>query len=193
MDVKTLKLLENVAFPLESQLHVARHLSKVNESLKNGMSKSASKRISLNKGSKFDIDFAIEPLELLTRIKDFGQVSRFENINFSRLEIEFTFKESDFPNGIGSTIVVPLSELTELEKTELKVHNKDGIYYSKINGIQPHITFNLVLVLHRSKKVWEVTTCFPGLWTPSLPNRHKMSEEQLKYAVSFWQDHAIIE
>jgi hypothetical protein len=192
MDVKTLKLLENVAFPIESQLHVARHFSEVNESLKNGISKSATKRISLNKGSKFDIDFAKEPLDLMTRIKDFGQVSRFENVNFSSLEIEFSFKESDFPNGIGSTIVVPLSELTELEKTELKVQNKDGIYYSKIDGIKPLVTFSLVLVLHRSKKVWEVTTCFPGVWTPSLSNRIKMGEEQFKYALAFWQEHVLI-
>jgi hypothetical protein len=131
MDSKTVELLKNLSFPIESQLHVARHLEIIPERLQSKTSPTAIKKSLDYDGSNFSSDFITDPNQLITKILDLGSLSKFNNIDYKQLELLFTFSEKSFPLGIRS----------------------DGSSNKK--------TWTLKLVLHRKSNKWEVTTSFP--------------------------------
>jgi hypothetical protein len=87
-------------------------------------------------GSKFLPEFTLDTDQIISNIIESGELKRFENINYNQIELEFTFSKSDYPNGVGA---------------DIKRLNKQ--------------TNNVVLILHRNKNKWEVTTCFPGAYS----------------------------
>lgn len=133
MDSKTLTLLQSLSFPYESEVHVARHLVDVPERLLSKMSLAAEKKSMIYDGSKFSPTFISDTNQLISKILEFGLLNRFNNVNYSQLELEFGFPESTFPNGI---------------EVNRQISSKP--------------VYSLVLILHRSKGKWEVTTSFPG-------------------------------
>lgn len=125
-------LLQNLSFPIKSQLHVARHLLVIPDRFKEMMSKTTLQKSVLYDGSKFYSEFITDSNELIPKIIEYGNLVKFNNVNFSQLELQFTFPESLFVQGIG----------------ESKFNDGKKVY-------------SLVLILHRNKNKWEVTTCFP--------------------------------
>jgi hypothetical protein len=136
MNVKTLTLLKNMSFPRESEIHVSRHLSVVSKRLKAILSASELKRSICYQGSKFFSEFATDTNQIIPNLINNAELKRFQNVNYNQIELEFEISESIYPKGIGR-------DMTEANE--------------KSN--------NLVLILHRNKNKWEVTTCFPGTYS----------------------------
>ena len=100
MDSKTSKLLQNLSFPKESELHVARHLAKLPERLSSRMSNTAKKNAKIYDGSIFSTVFISDTDQLIPRILEFGELAQLNNVNFKQLELEFTFsKDITSPEG----------------------------------------------------------------------------------------------
>jgi len=135
MDLKTSDLLKNLSFPEESEIHVSRHLITISDRLKRKLSVSKMEKSQEYEGSKFYSEFITDTNQIITNILEYGELKRFKNVNYNQLELEFEFYVGAFPNGIGTNL--------------LRSNEKSN---------------NLVLILHRSKNKWEVTTCFPGTY-----------------------------
>ncbi|MFT7156081.1 MAG: hypothetical protein ACI8Q1_001085 [Parvicella sp.] len=185
-------LLSKVSFLKISQLHVSKHFEQLDEDFAPLLSRSQQDRNNRYKGSKFNAHFATHPLQLIDRIIASGTIVRFENVKYSKLEMEVRFSQSNFPSGIGWDSIIPITEIPTGVKQHLKKETRESssvLVYESKEKVTTHI---LVLILHRHNNQWEVTTCFPGVFAPSLPHSFFKTNQLRAEATQFWKEHAFM-
>jgi hypothetical protein len=185
-------LLSTVSFPKISQLHVSKHFEQLDANFTQLLSSSLQDRNNRYKGSKFNTHFATHPLQLIDRIIASGTIVRFQNVKYSKIEMEVSFSQSNFPSGIGWDSIIPITEIPTEARAYLKKETRENSSVLVHKTKEKIPTHTLVLILHRQRNQWEVTTCFPGIFAPSLPHSFFKSNQQRTQATQFWKNHAFI-
>lgn len=143
-------------------------------------------------GSKFHPEFARNPVALWKIIKDriagnhFG--SRFEG---KRKIFSFNFEKEHYPDGIGSSGLIPLSELSQAENDRIEMEDRDGILVQTIQGIKPPATWEMHMVILLTGDPF-ITTIFPGIYAPPFPDRATQAPGEYEENASFWKTHVLI-
>ncbi len=181
-------------FNLDRQFHCLRHFSfEGNEQLRRLAAKFPSYSTSqiqqeLNLiGSKFYADFAQEPLDILKQLKKASQTQN--PIENNKTLIQFAFSKVDFPNGIGNSALLPLSELDEAQQAR-KYKVKRGDFEVWTCEVVRLPTTNVLSIITMEKAgVFDIITLFPGDYAPAFPRGTSELDEQNRM---FWEGHCLL-
>lgn len=138
-------------------------------------------------GSKFYADFAQEPLEILNQLEKASQMQT--PIENNKTLIQFDFSKEDFPNGIGNSALLPLSELDETQQVR-KYKVKRGDYEVWTCEVAELPTSNkLSIIAFENQGFFDIITLFPGEYAPAFPRGTSELEEQNRM---FWEGHCLL-
>ncbi len=138
-------------------------------------------------GSKFHADFAQEPFEILDQFK---KASRMQiPIENNKTLIQFAFSKDDFPNGIGNSALLPLSELDEAQQAR-KYKVKRGDFEVWTCEVAKLPTSNkLSIIAFENQGNFDIITLFPGEYAPAFPRGTSELDEQNRM---FWEGHCLL-
>ena len=181
-------------FSNERQFHCLRHISFHDEDqlkfLQNNFPRHQLKDIRRQLdmvGSKFDPSFVKQPMDILKSFKKASFSSR--NIENNKIVFQFLFSVKDFPNGIGNSALIPMSELsTQQQATKYKV--KQSNYEVWTCEVEELPTTNLLSIIALNQEnTLQIVTLFPGDYAPAFPSGLCDSEEMNRV---FWKGHCLL-
>ncbi len=185
----------NYSFSIENQLHVLSHFHHLDAHYKNTIQKYSTHSLDeinaeLNReGSKFNSNFAGNPLVLLTLLKSEIEDGNYRSIDHSGGKIDFIIQ---FDKAIGTSGIIKIDDLTEEEVRSLKMikYRNANILKATINRTIPTKQVNLVTRLKNDS--YEIITVFPGIYAPSLPDKGKQSKDEYMESRGFWDKYVFV-
>jgi hypothetical protein len=138
-------------------------------------------------GSIFNHTFAKEPLEILNRL-DQG-IIRNRLLENNKTLFQYTFLIDDFPQGIGYSALLPLSELDEAQQAK-KHKVKRGDYEVWTCEVSELPTSNkLSIIAFENEGFFDIITLFPGEYAPAFPRGKSELDEVNRL---FWEQHCLL-
>jgi hypothetical protein len=180
-------MAENLVLQLNefSRLYLCKHFTNLGEDERNYLISIFSHREienNLNQiGSKFLIEFANGPLDLITKLTLLRPQKVFSQNNGRKVLIYF------FDQQIGTASIlhrndIPTAKLKEVTKTK---RGESLVWTWKTTTI--FFTNQLVLIIENNK----VITCFPGIYAPPLPS-NKLIPLALQESIDFWDNYVFL-
>ena len=138
-------------------------------------------------GSKFNKEFAQQPIEILNSlVKDSFTSEDLEN---NKILLQFSFSSKDFPHGIGNSALIPLSELSaQQHSSKYNVNRSDyEVWTCQVEKLPS--TNLLSIIALKQEKTLQIVTLFPGDYAPAFPKGLRDSEEMNRV---FWEGHCLL-
>lgn len=138
-------------------------------------------------GSKFTKEFAQQPIEILNSLAKASFTS--EDLENNKILLQFSFLSKDFPNGIGNSALIPLSELSvQQHSSKYKVNRSD--YEVWTCDVEELASTNLLSIIALKKEnTLQIVTLFPGEYAPAFPRGVGDFE---KWNRVFWEGHCLL-
>ncbi len=175
--------------------HMLRHFDQINDGaidclMKRGFSHQAMEEALHIPGSKFYATFA-QDLKMLEQQFAFGLALNQEIVG-KYLQVQLRFEPSQFPQGIGTLGVVPITNLDKLGVRELVKKENRGIslQHALVDKLPP--TWEMSLILKPQTNYHLLITAFPGTRAYPMPNSN-MPELFFKACTNFWDNHVFLE
>jgi hypothetical protein len=119
--------------------------------------------------SNFKNEFANNPLDLYQRINETTQQQwKIINSDAGKTDYLILFKKEKWKNGIGEDSVIPVNELNDDEKKNIRYEPKENYEIQTLVVKELPVTFKMVLVVD---ELGQVITAFPGRWLPPLDKK----------------------
>lgn len=185
---------EEVRLGSESEFHMLRHFSSVEEGmLANIRGKGHSRREiddMLNApGSRFHATFA-DSIDGLLEIL-FKYPFRMNEGISGNLELEWGFPMAEYPSGVGTRSVSSMESLSEEQRRSVYILKNRGMDLLHLDVEALPATWDCCLVLKRIKAGFLFITAFPG--NPALPLPYAGMEPAALAACSeYWDSHVFL-
>jgi hypothetical protein len=181
-------------FSLESQFHCLRHFSfhEINQlnflqdNFPNYHSKEIREQLDMV-GSKFDPEFARQPMDILNSLKKASFTNR--DIGDNKIVAQYTFSEQEFPNGIGNSALIHLNKLSAQQQAAKYKLNRNNyeVWTCEVDELP---TTNLLTVIALNQEnTLQIVTLFPGDYAPAFPQGLGAEEEKKRV---FWEGHCLM-
>ena len=187
--------LASITYNDRTLFHMLRHFESINQTAKTCLMNRGYTNQDMDAafqmpGSRFYADFA-QDLKTLEQQWEYSQLIS-EAVIGNYLYAQLGFDLVQYPKGIGSLGVLPLSELAQLGKIDLEEKANRGLLlkHAKLDKLPP--TWEMTLILKPQKNYHLLITAFPGSKTLPLPNK-KMKEADLQASIRFWEEHVFLE
>jgi len=187
----------DVMMESESQLHIIKHFSFIDDSYKTKLSKEGNlstdeiEKLLLIPCSKFNPTFTSNPLHLISWLSENTPKSsvRFKN---GKCEISYIVKKSLFPDGIGYDNLIPISCLNQNELKIIKSEKREDFTILSIQKEikKPTWQINCIIVNIGCHKI--LKTIYPGEMAPPFPDNTYQSEKEYEKNIAFWSKYAFI-
>lgn len=185
-----IKDYEKIEFPISAQFHVLLHFNSVDDKyrellLKNGITNEQIEQKLAEDRSKFDEDFATNPVKLWQKLGELIDENNYYSINKADKKV-IIFNVRDEIVGLDNLYLLPISA----DSVSLEDSNHE-VKIIKIHGT-PVETNQVNCVLRPVKDSYELVTMFPGVYAPPFPNSKNQNTEDYSESTLFWKTHAII-
>lgn len=183
-----------IKYRIDNAFHMLRHFEGMDEQLqanllKAGYVEKAIKEALALPGSRFFTNFALDIPGLLNRICHYPFVLlETEDRN---IQLNGHVPPTDFPDGIGTRAVVPVDELTALQRAGIFLRKNRGLdlLHLQVDKIPP--TWEFTLVLRPTQQGHVFITAFPG--SPAMPlPQHRFSRKKQEEYRAFWDKHIFL-
>jgi hypothetical protein len=104
---------------------------------------------------------------------------------------QFTFKKSEYPNGIGNDGLISFDSLDANEISKVYKKKRESSIVNAYPTSNKFPTWEFIVV-SQTQPTHEIITIYPGTYAPPLP-MDTMSPEVFKVCDEFWKVHALIE
>ena len=135
-------------------------------------------------GSKFYARFCDNPFDLIYKLSHYTPFNIKQQTNGNKAILY----KIPFTGGIGNNRVMPLKEILEFDKAQIKKVLRNGYPVNVLEGTVSDCTNQLVVICNSEN---EVITIFPGIYAPSFPPQ-LTNEEDVKASIIFWENHVFI-
>lgn len=192
-----LSLIQNLVFDLDSQIHIIKHFSKLDDNyiayLQNDNNVSfelIKEKLSL-KGSIFNYSFASNPLQLIDKLITADVIELIEESFSNNIELRLKFSMTKYPMGVGSNNLVNLNTLNkkQISIIENKVFNGENIQFVRTKA---QITNEIIFVTLKNKTKFNIITIYPGIYAPPFPLKDKQSAMFYNHCRNFWDEHVFL-
>jgi hypothetical protein len=181
-------------FSLERQFHCLRHFSFheidqfnfIQDNFPNYHSKEIRDQLDMV-GSKFDLSFARQPMDILNSLKKAFFTNR--DIGDNKIVAQYTFSEQEFPNGIGNSALIPLNKLSDQQQAAKYKVNRSNYEVWTCEVKELPTTNLLTIIALNQKNTFQIVTLFPGDYAPAFPQG--LGDEEEKKRV-FWEGHCLM-
>lgn len=184
----------SIKYTLANQLHMLRHFEGLDLSLKERLLKSGYTKRGIQKeldepGSRFFTTFAQDIPSLLKTIFNYPcKEIRGDNGN---LLLHGIVEAADFPNGIGSSGVLPVNDIPPEDRGRILIRRNRGIDLLHLEVDDFPATWEFTLVLRPTKNGHIFITAFPG--PPSMPlPHHRLKKPIYQQCKVYWQNHVFL-
>lgn len=175
--------------------HMLRHFESIHELAQNclierGYKPSAIDAALAIPGSRFHVNFA-QDLKKLERQMQLG-VKQKVHSNPGYQHWQISFDKYQFPNGIGTLGVVPISDLEKLGASHLiqKFNRGILIQHATVN-VLPN-SWDMTVVVKEQKNYHLLITAFPGMPSMPLPKLHHDTQFN-RACQDYWKEHCFLE
>ena len=177
--------------------HLLRHFEIISSDYRNDLMLSGYSIADINygltiSGSKFCRKFATSPQEVIEKVLKNEQTLICEN---NRVEVSIPFSKTVYPFGVGTTNVVPLSELSKDEVSAIKKYprsHSNPYLVNSVKRVKKELTCQVNLILGNRHGFYELITLFPGKIAPPIPNKAVHTTNEYKQFNNFWCNHAFL-
>ncbi len=183
-------------FDEKSQYHVLKHFCEADHEYLSALADALQKKVTDTRkrmklsGSKFNLSFASNPLEVLEKLKSDSDYSiEYLLLNKERIELRCTFHKNIYAEGIGRDALIEQSEFSPVEP--IKTHMKNGFPIMYTHGKSPP-TWELNIIFGLNNSSYYLVTLFPGKYAPPFPDRKKHSEKEFARHCDFWSRYIIL-
>ena len=192
-----INLLQNLVFDLESQVHIIKHFSKLNNNYiaylqkEHGISAGIiDEKLSLG-GSIFHYSFASNPLQLIKQLSNADKIEIIEESLSENIELRLRFSYSDFPEGIGTNNLIHKNTLSEEQKSRIenRVFSGENIQFVKS---KPQKTKEIIFIASKKDSKFHIITIFPGMYAPTFPLKNRQSTKDYYHCREFWDNYVFI-
>lgn len=182
-------------FSTTNQFHVLSHFRQLDENYLKAILENTSYTkndidVELQKeGSKFNPDFASNPLALMELLKAEIEGGNYRSVAGEGNKMDFVIH---FGMETGTTRIISIDELTPEEIRSMKMirYRNTSILKADIKRTIP--TNQVNLVTRRNENHFEIITVFPGIYAPPLPDKEKQPEEDYKASKEFWEGYVFV-
>jgi len=187
----------DIVFDTANQLHVLRHFYEIDNTYKSHLIEEENiseneiiKMISIP-GSKFSKSFISNPLDLLYFLgKNIPQSAL--KLKKERCEINYKVNKQLYPDGIGNDNLIPIANLSERDKTELKYEQREDFHIFSIQKEIKVPTWQINCVFVKEYEHINIKTIFPGIMAPPFPDKTYQTEKEFRKNIAFWNEYAFI-
>lgn len=139
-------------------------------------------------GSKFNKEFAQQPIDILISLAKASFTQR--DIANTKIVGQFSFSWDDFPNGIGNSALIPLSELSAQQQADKYKVNRSNYEVWTCDVAELPATNLLSIIALKLENSLQIVTLFPGDYAPAFPRGLGDSEELNRV---FWEGHCLLQ
>jgi hypothetical protein len=140
-------------------------------------------------GSRFMPNFADTVDTLLDRLFEFPQKTE-RGLN-GNIQLEAEVPEADFPHGIGTLSVVPVSSLSPKERVNIHIRPNRGVDLMHLRVSALPVCWNFSVLLRPSEDEYQFITGFPGSPGMPLPNSN-MDKSLYEACLQYWNTHLFL-
>lgn len=184
----------NIKYTLANQMHMLRHFEGLSDALdasllRAGYTAKGIKKELTEPGSRFFRTFAADIPSLLERVFQYP-LKEIPGDN-GNLLLHGVVDRTDFPNGIGSSGVLPLTGIPSEEKSRIFIRRNRGIDLLHLEVEKVPSTHEFTLVLRPTNHGHVFITAFPGPPSMPLPN-HRLKKPIYEQCKAYWQNHVFL-
>lgn len=140
-------------------------------------------------GSKFYSTFARSPEEVLSRFEVNG-CSEIIGLN-GNIQMCGNFSKDLFPEGIGSASVIPLHQISDMEKNKIYTAKNRGYDLKHLKVAVLPDTWDATVIVKPTATNQMLITAFPGSAAMPIPEP-SMKEELFNACRDFWDRHLFL-
>ena len=186
--------IEKIEFRSEDQFHMIRHFENIDSNKIDYFFKLGYKIKEINEqlnmsGSRFCQDFAQDIPSLLKITADYGYQTII-GLN-GNLTLSVNIPKIDFPQGIGTLTVIPITELSNKQENKIFFKLNRGTYLPHLHVKEYPKTYSYSLIINKNEDKFYFITAFPGEAGMPIPNV-KMEENLYNNCQSFWRNHVFL-
>lgn len=185
---------DSIRINTQSEFHMLRHFSGHREAyiqyfIAHGKAVSEIEKELNEIASRFVPDFASSIAQIIDRVFSFG-FNEEVGLNGNKI-LKCIVSKEQFPNGIGSNSVLPITSLSSAQKEQVFYKVNRGIKLKHLIVDEMPSTSNFCVILKPHKLEYIFITAFPGNQAMPLPN-HQMSKLLYEECKSFWKNHVFL-
>ena len=194
-----LKILETIPENFNLQSHILSHFHQLDDEYINLLIASfdidredIDNRL-LMTGSKFNENFAVNPIALYNKILSGYKVYNKTVIeNKTTTDITITYPHKIYKSGIGMEGIININELSEKEKLMIETKIRRGFNIRTLRrGKEPVWELNIAFFKNKDKE-YHIKTIFPGKSAPPFPDKHFQENREYNYSSEFWNKHVFL-
>ena len=176
------------------EYHMLRHfdkidLSKINNFKSLGFNPTEIKKQLNLSGSRFFAEFASDISTLLLFTNKYG-FETIEGLNGNIL-LSISVPKTDYPFGIGTLAIVPISELTKSQKSEIYFQLNRGAHLPHLKVLEYPKTATYTVVIKKKLDDYHFITAFPG--EPGMPIPFEGMDQNLhEKCLEYWSNHVFL-
>jgi hypothetical protein len=140
-------------------------------------------------GSRFFAEFATDIPTILVLTTKYGYAT-VEGLN-GNIVLSISVPKTDFPFGIGSNAVVAISELTNIQKSEIYFQLNRGAHLLHLKVLEYPKTSTYTVVIKKKLDEYHFITAFPG--EPGMPIPNEGMDQNLhQKCLEYWSNHVFL-
>jgi hypothetical protein len=139
-------------------------------------------------GSKFNKEFAQQPIDILNSLVKASFTQR--EIGNNKILLQLSFSSKDFPYGIGNSALISLSELSVQQQAAKYKVNRSNYEVWTCEVAELPTTNLLSIIALKQENTLQMVTLFPGDYAPAFPKGKCDSEEMNRV---FWEGHCLLQ
>jgi hypothetical protein len=138
-------------------------------------------------GSKFNKEFALQPIDILNSLPKASFT--LKDIERNKVVIQFSFSSKYFPNGIGNSALICLSELSVHQQTAKYMVNRSNYEVWSCDVTELPKSNILSIIEYNQGSSFDIITLFPGDYSPAFPRGTSELDEVNQL---FWEEHCLL-
>lgn len=181
--------IQNIRYKIETEFHLLRHFAAVSDELLQrlhaaGYTQQQISEILSLPGSRFHASFANSIQDILSHVND-AIIAEQVGINGNHIA-SATFNPFNYKNGIGTVAVIPFESLDASQQMNVYKADNRGYLLKHLEVETLPYTWELTMVLAKTKEGWSLITAFPGASALPLPNA-QMDKEIYNECLAYWE------